>query len=121
MKFHESKEDYLETILILKNQKDKVRPIDVANYLNYSRPSISRALKLLKDENLITIDNNHNINFTNDGYKLAQSVYERHTTIRQFLEYLGVTSEIAEQDACKIEHIISNDAFDKIKDFLNKK
>ena len=120
MEFHESKEDYLEAILVLKNMSHIVRSIDIANFLNYSRPSVSIAMKQLKEEGLINIDGNHHITLTDAGFEIADKIYDRHVTITKFLSSIGVNPEIAEKDACKIEHIISQETFDRIKELKNK-
>ena len=120
MDLHESGEMYLETILTLKNQNQYVRSIDVANALNYSKPSVSRAMKLLKESQLITIDKKGYIYFTSQGEKIASGVYARHVTLTNFLSYIGVDKELAENDACRIEHIISEETFQCIKEFMEK-
>ena len=120
MKTEQSKEDYLETILMLSQKKEYVRAIDIANFLNYSRASVSVAMKLLKEEGLIEITNNHII-LTQEGLQIASKVYDRHTTLTNFLISLGVNSETAEQDACLIEHIISQETFLKLKKFMKNR
>ena len=117
-KIYESGENYLETILMLKKKNEIVRSIDIAKEMGFSKPSVSRAINILKDEELITVDGNGNIEFTDLGLAKAEKVLERHLTITDFLHnILGVDSETAETDACRIEHIISNETFDKIKAF----
>ncbi|MDL2237137.1 metal-dependent transcriptional regulator [Christensenellaceae bacterium OttesenSCG-928-K19] len=112
----ESGENYLETILFLSKELEHVRSIDVANRLGYTKPSISRAMSILKDSALIEIDQNGHITFTPKGKQKAESIYERHRLITAFLEKtLGLDEETADQDACRIEHIISQKAFDAIK------
>ena len=119
MGIHESGEDYLETILILKNRRGFVRSIDVANELGFSKPSISRAMSILRDGGYLTIELGGNIVLTEKGREKALSVYEKHTVITEFfVKVLGVNEEIAEKDACKIEHDISDETFIKIKNFL---
>lgn len=118
MEFHESKEDYLESILMLSNENGSVRSIDIVNFLNYSRPSVSIAMKQLKEEGLIDIDEKHHITLTDEGLKIANKVLDRHVSITKFLCQLGVNAETAEKDACKIEHIISQETFIKIKEHL---
>lgn len=116
MKIQESREDYLETILVLKNKLGYVRSIDVATELGYSKPSISRAMSILKTQGLITIENNGNIQLTDEGLTKAKQVYERHIIITKFLtNNLGVNEVTAEEDACHIEHVISQETFEKIK------
>lgn len=116
MKTHESREDYLETILILKKRLGNVRSIDIANELNYSRPSVSRAIKLMKENEYITVEENGLIKLTELGEKVAKSIYERHTIIGNMLMKLGVNEETAFEDACRIEHVISKETFEKIKE-----
>lgn len=112
----ESREDYLETILLLMKKNGGVRSIDIANELNYSKASISRAMGILRDNNYIVVDKNGQISFTEEGMARAEAVYERHTILKSFLEKsLGVSGETAERDACKIEHILSDESFEKIK------
>ncbi len=121
MHLKESGENYLETILILKNKKGFVRSVDVATELGFSKPSISRAMGILKDNGYITIESSGNILFTPEGLLLAQNIYERHLLISEFLiKSLGIDSETAENDACRIEHVISDSTFQKIKEYLKK-
>lgn len=118
---YESGEDYLETILILKNKLKKVRSIDIANTLGYSKPSVSRAVKILKENGYVDVDENNCIILTEKGLNKAKKVFDRHNTIFEFLNsVLGVDKDNADKDACKIEHIISEVTFNKIKDFLKK-
>ncbi len=120
MDLHESGEMYLETILTLKNKNQYVRSIDIANALDYSKPSVSRAIKLLKESNLITIDEKGYIDFTNEGRTIAEGVYDRHKVLTEFLKLVGVNDEIAENDACRIEHIVSDETYQCIKNFIQK-
>lgn len=120
MDIHESGEMYLETILTLKNKNQYVRSIDIANALNYSKPSVSRGMKILKEANYITIDDKGYIEFTDEGYKLAQEVYNRHQALTQFLVLIGVDEEQAENDACRIEHVISKETYYCIANFVKK-
>ena len=121
MKLQESGENYLETILILKNKQGYVRSVDVANELGFSKPSISRAMGILKNDGYITVEVGGNIQLTQKGSELAESVYERHRAITRFLnEKLGVDKDIAEKDACRIEHIISPETFESIKKALEE-
>lgn len=115
MNLHESGEMYLETILILTRQKPHVRSIDIAEYMNYSKPSISRAVNLLKSDNYIKIDDSGFITLTETGRAVAEKIYERHTYISKFLVSIGVSKEVADADACAIEHIISDESFAAIK------
>lgn len=116
----ESREDYLETILLLMRKKGMVRSIDIANELNYSKASISRAVSILKSNNFITVDDSGYISFTGTGLQQAEAIYERHITIKKFfVEILKVSEENAEQDACKIEHILSDESYEKLKNYIN--
>ena len=117
----ESREDYLETILLLMRKNGGVRSIDIANELNYSKASISRAVGILKESNYISVDRSGQITFTEEGQKRAEAVYDRHITIKSFLkDIIGISSETAERDACKIEHIISDESFEKIKKMVTE-
>lgn len=115
MKIQESAENYLETILILHRRNGMVRSIDIVNELNYAKPSISVAMKHFKENNLITVDENGYISLTKAGSDIAEKMYERHTFLTEVLVQLGVEEEIAKVDACKIEHHISDEAFEMIK------
>lgn len=115
MKVHESREDYLETILILKKRNGTVRSIDIANEMGYSRPSVSRAIKLLREKDFINVSENGLISFTEKGQKKAKEVYERHVLITEFLTSLGVDELTASQDACRMEHVISKESFQALK------
>ncbi len=118
---HESGEDYIETIYLLKKKKGMVRSIDVANELNFSRPSVSRAVGLLKEDGLLTVESDGELVLTELGLKKAKSVYEKHTNLTKFLMLTaGVNEDIAETDACRIEHIISPETFKGIKKFLKE-
>lgn len=121
MEIRESGENYLETILILKERMGFVRSIDIATELDYSKASVSRAMSILKEANLIYIEKNGGINLTDSGQKHADKIYERHQLISEFLvKVLEVDDEIASADACKMEHTLSNETFDKIKEYLLK-
>jgi Mn-dependent DtxR family transcriptional regulator len=118
---HESGEDYIETIYLLKKRKGMVRSIDVANELNFSRPSVSRAVGLLKEDGLITVEPDGELVLTELGLKTAKAVYEKHTNLTKFLMMTtGVNEEIAENDACRIEHIISPETFRGIKRYIKE-
>ena len=114
----ESAEDYLETILILSKKLPVVRSVDVANELGYKKSSISVAMKKLRERKLITMDENGYINLTEEGAKIAEAVYSRHILFTNWLTELGVDSTIAAEDACRIEHIISEESYQAIKDFI---
>lgn len=114
----ESGEMYLETILILSQKKPYVRAIDVGEHIGYSRPSVSRAVGLLKGDGYILVDEDGHITLTETGRKVAETIYERHTLFTELLEALGVDGETASADACKIEHHISDASFQAIKAYL---
>lgn len=118
MELHESGEMYLETILILKNRFGYVRSIDIANEMKVSKPSVSRAVGLLKDNGYITFDPNGMILLTEAGMEVAEKIYERHTVLSRYLTAIGVSEETASKDACKIEHIISDETFNILKQRL---
>ncbi|WP_290776649.1 metal-dependent transcriptional regulator [Anaerofustis sp.] len=120
VKIRESEENYLETILILQKRKGNVRSIDIANELDFSRPSVSRAIKLIKEKKYITVEENGLIKLTKEGKELAERVYERHQVIGNMLVKLGVSEKTAYEDACRIEHVISAETFEKIKEHAEK-
>ena len=113
----ESGENYLEAILMLSKEKDGVHAIDIVNDLGFSKPSVSIMLKKLKDEGYIEIDNNQHIHLLPEGLKIAEKILERHEILTEILIYLGVDPEIAEDDACKIEHDLSDVTFAQIKKY----
>ena len=115
MKIQESAENYLETVLILSKRNPEVRSIDVATELGFSKPSVSVAMKNLRQKNLITVADNGDIRLTEDGHKIADKVYERHQLISSWLMILGVQEKTAIHDACRIEHIISEESFQALK------
>ena len=115
MKLHESAENYLETIYILKNRFGYVRGVDIARELNFSKPSASRAIANLREEVIVTLDPNGMILLTDEGHKIAESVFARHTFLKNFLISIGVEEQEANDEACKIEHDISLDTFEKMK------
>jgi len=120
MKIQESGEMYLETILVLKNKNGIVRSIDIANHTGYSKPSVSRAMGILKDGGFIDVDKEGTITLTDFGEEVARRIYERHVILTEFFVKLGVDSEIAAEDACKIEHDISEETFEKMKEYMQK-
>lgn len=120
MKIQESAENYLETILMLKNAKGSVRSIDIANELEFSKPSVSIAMKNLRENGYIEVDSNGYITLLPSGKEIAEKMYERHTTLSNWLVDIGVPKEIATDDACRIEHIISTETFEAIKKIANK-
>lgn len=118
MHLQESGEMYLETILILSRKKSTVRAIDVGEYMGYSKPSVSRALGLLKDGGYVTADKDGFLSLTELGYETAEKILSRHKIITEFLVKLGVSPETASTDACKIEHVISDESLEAIKKSL---
>ena len=118
MKRNESVEDYLETILMLRERIGLVRSIDIARQLDYSKPSISRAMGLLREKNYIVMDREGWITLTDEGYEMARRIYDRHQLLTTWLTALGVTPETAAEDACRIEHDISDETFEKLKDHI---
>lgn len=120
MKVHESAENYLETILILSQKNGNVRSIDIANELAFSKPSVSVAMKNLRTQGHIVVDNDGYIRLTESGRKIAETIYERHTLISNWLVHLGVPAEIAAEDACRMEHVISPESFAAIKSHVTK-
>lgn len=121
MVLQESGENYLETILILQGRLDRVRSVDVANELGFSKPSISRAMSLLRKNGYVTVDGAGGLHLTEKGMEIAGHIYERHRVISQALIALGVDADTAVQDACRIEHIISQESFDQIKKHIEQK
>ena len=120
MNIYESAEDYLERILILQERNKEVRSIDIAHDMGFSKPSISVAMKKLKEAGLINIDKNGFITLTKEGHIIADKVYERHCVLTKVLTSIGVSEEQAEKDACKVEHVISEETFDAIKEHIKK-
>ncbi len=120
MKIKESAENYLETIMVLKQQNGYVRSIDVANHLGFAKPSVSVAMKSLREEGCVITDENGYLSLTGKGTEIASRIYERHNVIARALMSLGVSEENAYEDSCKIEHDISDESFQRIKDFLEK-
>lgn len=116
MKMQESPEDYLEAILVLSKELGNVRSIDVANHLGYSKPSISVAMKRLRENGYITLDDNGHLLLTGSGLSIALKIYEKHQVLTQFLISIGVSEETAKKDACRIEHVISDESFEKLKE-----
>ena len=119
-KSHESSEDYLETILILREKNGNVRSIDIVNKLNYSKPSISIAMKKLKSEGMVEMDLNGYITLTPKGEEVARRIYSRHKLLEKCLIAIGVEPETAEEEACRIEHVIDDDTYDKINAFYER-
>ena len=115
MELRESGEMYLETILILSRKNNMVRSIDVVEYMNFSKPAVSRAMAKLKAEQYILVDPDGYIALTETGRRIAEKIYERHTMLKNFLVRLGVGEETAAADACKMEHVISDETFEAMK------
>lgn len=115
MKIQESAEDYLETILILHNKKGMVRSIDIANKMGFSKPSVSVAMKNLRENGYIEVSQEGYITLLPKGKEIADKIYERHTLLTDWLVALGVSPEVAAEDACRIEHVISAESFSAIK------
>ena len=111
MSLHRSGEDYLEAILVLREKNGSVHSIDVAQHLGYSKPSVSRAVSLLKGEGYLTMEKDGRLELTQTGVEVARNIYERHRFLKQWLIRLGVSESVAEEDACKIEHNISDETF----------
>lgn len=118
MHLQESGEMYLETIYVLSKVNPTVRSIDVAEYMGYSKPSVSRAMGLLKQGGYVTADADGFLTLTDAGLKAAKNIFERHTVLTRFLTSLGVSAEVAAEDACKIEHVISQESFEALKNQL---
>ena len=121
MNIYESAEDYLERILILHEQNEKVIALDIANSFGYSKASVSRAMKNLRENDYITVSVNGNIELTDKGIKVAKKIYERHKLLTEMLILIGVDKDTASKDACKIEHDLSDETFDAIKKHMNEK
>jgi len=118
MMIHASGEDYLEAILVLEKEKGAVRSIDIARHLDYSKPSVSRAVGLLKENGYISVDESGQIHLTQAGRQVAESIYERHRLLTEWLIRLGVSEQTAAEDACKLEHDLSDETFFKLKAYI---
>lgn len=117
-RIRESAEDYLETILILQNKKGSVRSVDIAGELGFSKPSVSVAMKNLRAQDCIIVDNEGLISLTDKGRAIAERIYERHVLFTDWLTSLGVDPQVASEEACRIEHVFSDESFHAIKEFL---
>ena len=117
MRLQESGEMYLEAIHVLSREQSLVRSVDVSEYLGYSKPSVSRAVGLLKAGEYITVGNDGGLNLTDAGREIAEKIYERHTLLTKLLVKVGVSEEVAAADACKLEHAISDESFQAIKNY----
>jgi len=115
MVIKESAEMYLETILVLSEELDHVRSLDIANHMNFSKPSVSRAMGLLRDNGYINTDEHGYITLTDSGMEIAKKIYERHVVLSNVFRKIGVSEETAIEDACRIEHVISDETFEAIK------
>lgn len=120
MNTNESAENYLETILMLSKRLPVVRSVDISNELGFKKSSVSVAMKNLREKNHITVSDAGFINLTQSGREIAEMIYERHEFLSKWLISLGVPAEIATEDACKIEHVLSKESFQAIKDFVKK-
>lgn len=120
MRLQESGEMYLETILILSQRKENVRAIDICEEMGYSKPSVSRGLKILRENSYIYIDRNGYITLSRTGREVAEKIYERHQVLSALLVKIGVDEETATEDACRIEHVISDTTFNAVKKAINK-
>lgn len=118
MKMQESPEDYLETIYMLSLHNSEVRSIDVARHLGYSKPSVSVAMKRLRENGYVNMDDNNLLTLTESGLTIARSIYERHQVISGYLMSIGVSEETALKDACRVEHVLSEETFHKIKEIF---
>ena len=118
MSIHESGQMYLETIYILSQNKSYVRAIDVGEHLGYSKPSVSRAMSILKKDGYVLVDTDGAITLTESGMEIAQTMYTRHTVLSEMLMRLGVDEKTATEDACRIEHVISEESFLAVKKHL---
>lgn len=118
MKIQESAENYLEAILMIHNRQGNVRSIDIANELSFSKPSVSVAMKNLRTNGYIEMDKDGFITLLDKGREIAEKIYERHTLISNWLMHMGVSPETASEDACRIEHVISAETFEKLKEHV---
>lgn len=120
MAITEAVENYLETILILSQKQPDVHAIDICSYLGYSRPTVSIILKKMKDEGLVTVDNDNHIRLTDVGKSVAERIYDRHKILTDFFTLLGVNRDVAAEDACKVEHDISDETFELLRKHYKK-
>ncbi len=121
MKIYASGEDYLEAVLILQKKNGAVRSIDLARHMEVSKPSVSRAVAVLQQGGFLTVDNDYFLHLTEAGREIAEKIYERHQFFKEQLIAIGVEPEVAERDACRIEHVISEVSFEKLKTVLQQK
>ena len=120
MKIYASGEDYLEAVLVLQKEKGMVRSVDLARHMGFSKPSISHAVGVLKNGGFLTVDEDGYLHLTEDGREVAEKIYERHQFFTEQLVAVGVDRETAERDACRIEHVISEETFQKLKASVEK-
>ena len=120
MRIQESAENYLEAILVLKKESGAVRSIDVARHMNFTKPSVSRAMSLFRENGYITMDKEGWIELTDAGREIAERIYERHSCLTDWLTALGVSPETAAADACRMEHDISEETFDKLREHIRR-
>ena len=121
MRLHKSGEDYLEAILVLEQKNGDVRSLDLAEHMSVSKPSISNAMKLLREGGFLTMDGNKRIHLTELGREVAGNIFERHVLLTKTLILIGVEPAVAEQDACRIEHDISRETFDRLKEHFEER
>ena len=119
MVIHESAENYLESILVLQERRGQVRSIDIVNELGFSKPSVSIAMKKLRENGYISMEPDGRITLNESGLAIANRIYDRHKTITRFFMLLGVSEDVATEDACKVEHDISDETFEKIRQFVH--
>ena len=119
MVIHESAENYLESILVLQERRGQVRSIDIVNELGFSKPSVSIAMKKLRENGYISMEPDGRITLNESGLAIANRIYDRHKTITRFFILLGVSEDVATEDACKVEHDIGDETFEKIRQFVN--
>ena len=120
MAIKESGEMYLEAIYVLSKKINGVHAIDVGEYLGFSKPSVSRAMSILKKKGYVGVDGESHVNLTETGYSLAEKIFNRHVLIKNFLLSIGVSEDVAETDACKIEHVLSDETFTALQNHLQK-
>ena len=120
MGLQESGEMYLETILVLSRKQNIVRAVDVGEYMGFSKPSVSRAIRILKSEGYVVSDENGFLSLTEDGLFRAERIYERHELLTKLLTGFGVSESVASEDACKMEHVISDETFEAIKSYIER-
>ncbi len=122
MQLGESLEDYLESIYMLSKLIDPIRSVDVASHLGFSKPSVSHAIKILSEQGYVELDSNKYIHLTDEGLQIAEETYRRHEFFTEMLQEIGVPKSVAQQDACRIEHVLSQESFDAIRNYyLNHK